>query len=124
MLVVNRSVKKEIVNNYNADISGMLFIGTAVVSPISLKNGKAISTSFDGLEFYTEHKCDFDGCDCSNSSWNGTVFNPNSVSFKGTNFTGAIFLEPVTKAAFILNVGIQNFSAETLWIDGTSILAP
>ena len=71
-----------------------------------------------------------DNCDFTNVNFNiiklkspGSPYPANSHSFKGANFTGAINFEFATKAEMLAYFGIDNFSAETIWIDGTSILS-
>ena len=49
----------------------------------------------------------------------------NQTNFKGANLTGATNLpaDMDTKAEFIAKVGAANVAANTIWIDGTSILS-
>jgi len=124
MLVVNRSVKKEIINEIvGIDFSGCRFVDSKL-------NGDFSYSIFSNTSFVGEtcfDNCNFDFCIFDQIDFQANIALVDLVnnSFKGSNFTGCVFPSNYnTKSTFIETFGIGNVSAETLWIDGTSILAP
>jgi uncharacterized protein YjbI with pentapeptide repeats len=100
MLVVNRVVKKEIIN----EIKGIDFSNRAWMDIA----GEITDIDFTGSKFLNVNFTD--------------VVNFTGCKFFNCDFTGSTNM--MSKENFLIQVGLENVNAETLWIDGTSILLP
>lgn len=113
MIVINNVVKK------NKPIA----FGNVVFSPgTEFDNVDLSGCSFHEAQFSSDCKfrdVNFSNCDFENLNLN------SGCKFISCNLRGVINLPDYmnTKAKFIAAVGAGNVDAETIWIDGTSILA-
>lgn len=130
MFLISNSVKKI------EEIKGINFSQSYISGPQFTFRGDLQNSIFTGLSGkgaggviqILEGNCD--NCDFRNVDFNfmklkapGAPYPENSHSFKGAKFTDAFNFEFATKAEMLAYFGIANFSAETIWIDGTSILS-
>ncbi len=126
MLVVQNNQKK--VNGVDFSecfysLSGFEFKGNFSHSKFS-----GATSSASAKIFITEGN--YDMCDFSNMNFSyvelklyGPPVLPNSRSFKGATFAGAVNFGFASKAEFIAYFGVDSVNENTIWIDGTSILS-
>ena len=105
---------------YSSNFQGAYFTSAhlqgAQFNSANCQNASFDSANCQGANFYS--------ADLKNSAWNNVVSIANA-NFQNADLTGAINLpERInTKAKFIAECGAGNVNAQTIWIDGTSILA-
>jgi len=101
-------------------------LGNAYLENANLENANLVNANLENADLVNANlgNANLGNANLVNANLENIQVNTSSI-FRSSNLTGATNLPENlnTKAKFIAAVGVDNVNAETIWIDGTSILA-